>query len=137
LRKGKDGRVWTMLAPNGIIEPRLCPDRCGPQPRGLKLPLTPYPHLLAVRAELFKPEIEKVQVERTLARVEVWERGYVYALAAKVTYENAAGATFILERREGETWKVLLYSSRSTAVRSDHVNQPIPDLSPEGKLRPP
>jgi hypothetical protein len=138
LRKGRNGRISTLLAPNGIIEPRLCPDRCGPQPRALKpRPGPPFPHLLAVRAELFQPEIEKMKVEGTLARVDVWERGFIYAWASKVTYENAAGATFILERGAGEHWKVLLYSSRSSAVRPDHANQPIPDLSPEGKSRTP
>ena len=39
--------------------------------------------------------------ETTLARTDVWERGWMYAGAAKQTYENAPGATFVLEKRDG------------------------------------
>lgn len=131
VRKGEAGRPSSMLAPGGVIEPRLCPDRCGPQPRALKFdPGGAYRHLLAARAQLFRPEIEKLVVEGSLAKADVWERGYFYARAAGQTYENAAGATFVFERREGQPWKILLYTSRSSAVRPGDRGQPMPDLSP-------
>lgn len=131
LRSGPAGRAWRLLSPNAVVQPRLCPDRCAPQPRVLKYdPGGPYRHFLAVRAQLFRPEVEKVTVESSLAKAEVWERGFTYAWATGTTYENAATATFVFERRQGEPWKILLYDTRSIAVRPDHRGQPMPDLSP-------
>ena len=95
-----------------------------------------YSHLLAVRSQKFTHEIEKLQVERTLARIDVWERGWIYAWAAKSTYENAAGATFVLEKKDGQDWKILLYASRSSAVRPQDRDGPMPDLSPKDGKRP-
>lgn len=134
LLKRSDAHLSPLLAPGGMVEPDYrCPDDDQPQPRALDWTLPPYPHFLAMRAGKFAYEVERMQVERTLAKVDVWERGWIYAGAAKRTYENAADATFILERKENEGWKVLLYASHSQAVRHDHRNQPMPDLSPKGE----
>jgi hypothetical protein len=131
LRKGPNARTWTLLASNAVVGPLLCPDRCGPQPRVLKYdPGSAHRHLLAVRAQLFKPEIETLVVEGSLAKAEVWERGFTYAWAVGKTYENAAGATFMFESRDGGPWKLLLYTARSSAVRPKDRDQPLPDLSP-------
>jgi len=140
LRKGRLGEksdVWTLLAPGGMIEPsHRCYDPEIPQPRMLKMRGPAYSHLLAVRSQKFTHEIESLEVERTLARINVWERGWIYAWAAKSTYENAAGATFILEKRDGQDWKILLYASRSSAVRPQDRDDPMPDLSPKDATRP-
>ena len=134
LLKGRDAYLSPLLAPGGMVEPDYrCPDDDQPQPRVLDWTQPPYPHFLAVRAGKFAYEVERMRVERRLAKVDVWERGWIYAGAAKQTYENAADATFILERRENEGWKILLYASHSQAVRHDHRNQPMPDLSPKGE----
>ena len=135
-RRGEKSRYWSMLAPGSMIEPsHRCYDPDIPQPRVLKLRRPAYSHLLAVRSQKFAHEIEMLQVERTLARIEVWERGWIYAGAAKVTYENAAGATFILEKKDGQDWKILLYASRSSAVRPQDRDDPMPDLSPKDGVR--
>jgi hypothetical protein len=140
LRKGRLGErrdAWTLLAPGGMIEPsHRCYDPDIPQPRVLKMRGPAYSHLLAVRSQKFTHEIEKLQVERTLARIDVWERGWIYAGATKSTYENAAGATFILEKKDGQDWKILLYASRSSAVRPQDRDDPMPDLSPKDGARP-
>ena len=79
-------------------------------------------------------EIETLQVERTLARIQVWERGWIYAGATNTTYENAAGGTFMLVKKEGEDWKILVYDSGSSAVRPKDRDGPMPDLSPKTGL---
>ena len=140
LRKGRlggKGAVWTLLAPGGMIEPsHRCYDPEIPQPRVLKMRGPAYSHLLAVRSQEFTHEIERLRVERTLARIDVWERGWIYAGATKSTYENAAGATFVLEKKDGQDWKILLYASRSSAVRPQDRDDPMPDLSPKDGARP-
>jgi hypothetical protein len=140
LRKGRVGEksaVWTLLAPGGMIEPsHRCHDPEILQPRVLKMRGPAYSHLLAVRSQKFTHEIERLQVERTLDRIYVWERGWIYAGATKSTYENAAGATFVLEKKDGPDWKILLYASRSSAVRPEDRDDPMPDLSPKDGARP-
>jgi len=128
LRKGKDARPWNFLAPNAEVLPGECPDRCGPQPRALKLPRLLYPHHLVRRAQKFDYDIEKMTVESTLARVDVWERGWTYAWALKKATVAAADAWFILEKRDG-AWKILIYSSETRALRPKDRDAPVPDLS--------
>lgn len=131
LAKGREARIFDQLAPGGLVVPSHdCNARDQLQPRALQWN-GPYPHLLARRAQKFAYEIESTRLEPTLARVSVWERGWIYAWAAKQTYENAAAATFVLEKREGEPWKVLLYASQSQAVRPQHRHEPMPDLAPK------
>ena len=133
LRKGEEARVYPLMAPAGAVLPTMCPDRCGPQPRVMKIQKgPPFPHLLVVRAKQFAYEIRDARIEQTLARVDVWERGWFWAWAAQQTYENAASATFYLEKREGQ-WKVALYRSDSRAVHPEHKNDPMPDLSPKDR----
>jgi hypothetical protein len=134
-RMGGQSRYWTLLAPGSIVEPsRRCYDPNKPQPRVLKLGETAFYGFLAIRAQKFAHEIESMQVDRTLARIQVWERGWIYAGATKTTYENAAGGTFILVKKEGEDWKILVYESRSSAVRAQDRDGPMPDLTPENGL---
>lgn len=128
LRKGKGARPWNFLAPNAEVLPSECPDRCGPQPRALKFPRPLYPRHLVRRAQKFEYDIEKMTVERTLARVDVWERGWTYAWALKKTTVAAADAWFILVKRDGE-WKILVYSSERRALRPKDREAPMPDLS--------
>ena len=45
-------------------------------------------------AQQFAYEIRDARVEQTLARVDVWERGWFWAWAAQQTYANAASATY-------------------------------------------
>jgi hypothetical protein len=118
------------MAPGAVVAPSHCPPRDQPQPRALKSrPL--YPPMLVRRAQKFAFEIQSMRVETTLARVSVWERGWIYAWAAKQTYENAAAATFVLEKKVGASWQVLLYASEGQAVRPDHRKDLMPDLSPK------
>jgi hypothetical protein len=133
LRKGKDARVWRFLAPGGIMLPSRCPDRCGPQPRALKPDELFRPRYLAEQAEKFAYEVERLRVERTLARADVWERGWRWAWAAKQTTMTAAAGTFILERRVGEDWKILVYQSESRALSLKDKDMPLPDLSPKAQ----
>jgi hypothetical protein len=133
LRKGKDARVFRLLAPGGIMLPRHCPDRCGPQPRALKPDELFRPRYLAEQAEKFAYEVERLRVERTLARADVWERGWRWAWAVKQTTMTAAAATFILEKREGEGWKILVYQSESRALSPKDKDMPMPDLTPKAQ----
>jgi hypothetical protein len=122
--------IWDKMVPDAIVAPSYpCQPRDRPQPRALKWKGV-YPHLLARRAQRFAHEIQSMRVEPTLARVSVWERGWIYAWAAKQTYENAAAATFVLEKRNGEGWKVVLYASEGQAVRPEHQHEPMPNLAP-------
>jgi hypothetical protein len=134
LRKGEEAHIYPLMAPVGAVLPTICPDRCGPQPRVMKIKKgPPFPHLLAARAQQFAYEIRDARVEQTLARVDVWERGWFWAWATQQTYENAALATFYLEKRDGQGWKVALYRSDSSAVHPKHKNDPMPDLSPKDR----
>lgn len=130
LRKGNDARPWRLLAPQGQVLPRECPDLCGPQPRAIKRPHPLYPRHLVRRAQKFDYEIEHMSVERTLARVDVWERGWSYAWALKKTTVAASDAWFILQKIEGD-WKILVYSSETRALRPKDREAPLPDLSRE------
>jgi hypothetical protein len=131
LRKGRDARPWTLTAPSAMILPRRCPDRCGPQKRSLDLAELQRPRFLAEHAEKFAYEVERLSVERTLARADVWERGWRYAWAVEKTTESAAAGLFILEKRAGEGWKILVYRSESRALRPKDKDGPMPDLRPE------
>ena len=132
LRKGEAARIHPLMASAGVVLPANCPDRCSPQPRVMKIPKgPPFPHLLASRAEQFAYEVRNARIEQTLARVEVWERGWFWAWAVKKTYESAASATFYLENHNGSGWKVVLYRSDSRAILPKHKDDPMPDLSPK------
>jgi hypothetical protein len=128
LRKGNDSRPWRLTAPGAMLLPQSC--RCGPQPRALPASKLRYPRFLAERATKFTHEVERLKVERTLARADVWERGFDYAWALKETTQSAAAATFILEKRKGEGWKILVYRSQVRALRPKDKTAPLPDLGP-------
>ena len=84
---------------------------------------------LAARALKFSWEIDSFRSDSRFARVEVWERGYFYASAAGQTYENAAAASFILERSEKDgTWRIAAHQSGGYGIPPNKVTAPMPDL---------
>ena len=114
-----------------MLLPEDCPDMCPPLKRSADLRPLLGARYLAARAREFDYEIERLRVERTLARADVWERGFDYAWALKKTTQSAAAAIFVLEKREGEGWKVLVYQSLVRAIRPQDKDAPLPDLSPK------
>ncbi|HEX8468639.1 MAG TPA: hypothetical protein VF620_12630 [Allosphingosinicella sp.] len=98
---------------------------------------------LAARALKFAWEMDSIRRDSRFARVEVWERGYFYAYAARRTYENAAAASFILERSEKDgRWRIAAHQSGGYGIPPNKVTEPMPDLSAlyhatEGKNRGP
>lgn len=98
---------------------------------------------LAARALKFAWEIDSIRRDSRFARVEVWERGYFYAFAARKTYENAAATSFILERSETDgRWRIAAHQSGSYGIPPNRITDPMPDLkhlyySTEGKDRDP
>jgi hypothetical protein len=87
-------------------------------------------HELAARALQFRYDIDRVKVEDTLARVDVWERGYFYAFAAGTTYETAADATFVLERQSDGRWLILAHSADNRGIPPGRETSPMPDMKP-------
>ncbi|HYW17070.1 MAG TPA: hypothetical protein VE891_13075 [Allosphingosinicella sp.] len=98
---------------------------------------------LGARALKFAWEIDSIRRDSAFAKVQVWERGYFYAAAAQVTYENAAATTFILERsaKDGR-WRIAAHQSSGQGIPPNKITDPLPDLralyySTEGKDRDP
>ncbi len=131
MRKRASARPTKYLAPGAMLLPEDCPDTCPPLKRSADLRPLLGARYLAARAREFDYEIERLRVERTLARADVWERGFDYAWALKKTTQSAAAAIFVLEKREGEGWKVLVYQSLVRAIRPQDKDAPLPDLSPK------
>jgi hypothetical protein len=85
---------------------------------------------LAARALKFDWEIDSVRGDSRFARVEVWERGYFYASAARQTYENAAATSFILERSDKDgRWRIAAHQSGSYGIPPNKITDPMPDVS--------
>jgi hypothetical protein len=127
LKRGSDGFAFRLFAPMGIYDACNCDARADGTP--VKHYVSPLKHALAYSALEFSYEIEELRVDNHFARVEVWERGWFYAWANREAYENAAGSTFILERDANGEWKIAAFTSRRSAVRPDHADDPMPDLS--------
>ena len=62
-------------------------------------------------------------MERTLARIDVWERGWIHSWAAKSTYENAAGVRLSWRRR----------TDRIGGSSVDELHAPLPVAHITGK----
>jgi hypothetical protein len=86
---------------------------------------------LVARAMRFAYEIDRIVLNPDLAKVEVWERGYFFASAAQVTYELAADAVFVLEKRPDGAWKILLHQATSQGIPPNKITRPMPDLREE------
>jgi hypothetical protein len=136
LKRGEEGHPWRLFAPGAIVTARAERTNIAPPgARGLKLIGPPFPHELIRRAEKFAYQIEELRIEGGLAKVRVSERGWIYAWAAKQTYENAAEARFVLERGPDGIWRILAFDSNGMATRPAPRNEPMPDLSPEAKSK--
>jgi hypothetical protein len=84
-------------------------------------------HELAARAMVFSYDIDQLIVEDHFAKARVWGRGYFYASAAQKTYENAASALFVLEKRDGK-WLILVHEASSRGIPPNKITDPMPDL---------
>jgi hypothetical protein len=83
---------------------------------------------LASKALKFAYDIDVLKLDPRLAKVMVWERGYFYASAAQVTYENAVSTMFILEKRENGAWLILAHEGHSLGIPPNKITNPMPDL---------
>jgi hypothetical protein len=125
LVKKVEGRLWTLTAP-GFIE--ASPPYHYQRPSSRAAAPRVY-NSLAATALKFDWEIDAVRRDSAFAKVQVWERGYFYAWAAKQTYELAASTTFILERQEKDgSWLILAHQSSSQGIPPNKVTNPMPDL---------
>lgn len=139
LAKGEEGRWWGLTAPAFIeASPPYYHVKTGSRAASPRV----Y-NSLAVRALKFSWEIDSIRRDSSFAKVQVWERGYFYAAAAQVTYENAAATTFILERSEKDgVWRIAAHQSSSQGIPPNKITAPLPDLralyySTQGKDRDP
>jgi len=129
LRKGDEGHGFRLFAPRAIVGMCACEAHADGTP--VKHYVSPLTHELAYLALQFSYEIERLRIDGDFARADVWERGWFYASENGRSYENAASATFILERDEHGEWKIAAFTSRDSAVRPDHADDPMPDLRGE------
>lgn len=139
LRKRDEGRLYDLVTP-GLID--SSPPASHAKTRSRKLGPRIYTSL-AARALKFAWEIDSIRRDSSFAKVQVWERGYFYAAAAQVTYENAAATTFILERSEKDgRWRIAAHQSGGYGIPPHKITRPMPDLRAlyyrtEGKGRDP
>ena len=98
---------------------------------------------LSATALKFDYEIERLRIDPSFARVDVWERGYFYAWAAQKTNERAAATIFVLERQEKDgRWLILAHQTSPYGIPPGKETDPMPDLrdlfyATEGKDRDP
>lgn len=129
--QAKADAPWSLMAPGAIdggpgyaeipyrpLEQRSAAAYSGPRTN----------NELAFRALRFTYDIDKLTLDPRLARVQVWERGYFYATAAQVTYENAASTLFVLEKQENGEWLILAHESGSQGIPPNKITTPMPDL---------
>ena len=90
---------------------------------------------LASKALMFAYDIDLLKLDPHLAKVKVWERGYFYASAAQVTYENAMSAIFILEKQDNGAWLILAHEAVSLGIPDSKKTIPMPDLHDAYYLR--
>lgn len=139
LAKKEKGRLRDLVAPGFIdASPPVHHARTMSRAAGPRVYAS-----LAAQALKFAWEIDSVRRDSSFAKVQVWERGYFYAPAARTTYERAAAATFILERsgKDGR-WRIAAHQSSSQGIPPNKVTDPLPDLrafyyATEGKDRDP
>ena len=83
---------------------------------------------LASKALKFAYDIDLMKLDPRLAKVRVWERGYFFAAAAQVTYENAVSTMFILEKQDNGAWLILAHEAHSEGIPPNKITKPMPDL---------
>jgi hypothetical protein len=83
---------------------------------------------MASKALRFAYDIDVVKLDPRFAKVLVWERGYFYASAAQVTYENAMSTMFVLEKQESGAWLILAHHGNSQGIPPNKITSPMPDL---------
>lgn len=125
LGKKDEGRTWGITAPAFIdASPHISYRDTGSRALG-----RPIYDSLAATALQFAYDVDSIRADSSFAKVQVWERGYYYAFAARVTYERGAAATFVLERRESDgRWLILAHQSTSQGIPPNKVTSPMPDL---------
>jgi hypothetical protein len=129
LQKGDEGHGFGLFAPGAIV---ACSCETHPDGTPVKSSVSPLTQELAYLALKFSYEIEKLRIDDNFARAEVWERGWFYAAwSSGQTYENAAQSTFILERDVNGAWKIAAFTSRNSAVKPEHADDPMPDMRGE------
>jgi hypothetical protein len=83
---------------------------------------------LAAKALKFTYDIDVLKLDPRFAKALVWERGYFYASAAQVTYENAVSTMFILEKQANGAWLILAHHGSSQGIPPNKITNPMPDL---------
>ncbi len=83
---------------------------------------------MASKALTFAYDIDVMKLDPRFAKVWVWERGYFYASAAQVTYENAASTMFVLEKQDNGAWLILAHRGSSQGIPPNKITRPMPDL---------
>lgn len=83
---------------------------------------------LAAQALVFAYDIEELVIAGTLAKAEIWERGYFYASMPQKTYERAADAMFVFEKQPSGEWKILAHEASSQGIPPNKITDPMPDL---------
>jgi hypothetical protein len=130
LQEGDEGHGYRLFAPGAIVGICSCPTH--PDGTPVKSYVSPLTQELAYLALKFSYEIEKLRIDENFARAEVWERGWFYAAwSTQQSYENAARSTFILERDGNGDWKIAAFTSRKSAVKPEHADDPMPDMRGE------
>ena len=86
---------------------------------------------LASKAMRFTYDIDRLILNKDLARVDVWERGYFYASAAQKTYELAVDTMFVLQKMDNGAWKILAHDGSSQGIPPNKITSPMPDLRDE------
>ena len=86
---------------------------------------------LASKAMRFSYDIDRLILNKDLARVDVWERGYFYASAAQKTYELAVDAMFVMQKMDTGAWKILAHEATSQGIPPNKITNPMPDLRDE------
>ncbi len=115
---------WQLFAPGAIDggpgETELFPERrvLGPT----------VSNELAAQALTFTYDIDRLQLDTHFAKVIVWERGYFYAWANKVTYERGASALFVMEKQQDGRWLILAHEASSQGIPPNKKTVPLPDL---------
>jgi hypothetical protein len=128
LRKKEEGRHSSLTSPQFI---EASPPYRIAESKSRKAAPRIYSSL-AADALKFSWEIDSIRRDSAFARVQVWERGYFYASAARQTYERAAATTFVLERSEKDgRWLILAHQSSSQGIPPNKITNPMPDLSGE------
>jgi len=85
-------------------------------------------HELAAQALVFAYDIDELVIAGTLAKAEIWERGYFYASRPQSTYERGASAMFVFEKQPSGEWKILAHEATSQGLPPNKITDPMPDL---------